>query len=179
MSVSPKEHYVVLKGAEAKAQIATLLDNLADERDPSLKFRKRLSPNFLLSEFVKTEDAKSFKASAMRALFEHRLQLVAETLEVVRAELNVASSVPIPLIITSGWRSRQRNKAVGGSPTSDHPQGYCADFKCPYMTADKLAACCVSARKRGIINYDQLIIYPRHVHISVNPKMRGQVFKAA
>lgn len=179
MSVSPKEQLVPFKGTHAELMAIVASVALPDDTDPALKFRKRLSPNFLLSEFVKTEDARSFKNSAMRALFEHRLQLVAETLEVIRAELNVASSVPIPLIITSGWRSQRRNKAVGGSPTSDHPQGYCADFKCPYMNADKLAACCVSARKRGIINFDQLIIYPRHVHISVNPKMRGQVFKAA
>lgn len=34
-----------------------------------------------------------------------------------------------PLIVTSGFRCKALNKAVGGSPTSDHPCGYVADLQ--------------------------------------------------
>ncbi len=135
-------------------------------------FRKMLSKNFALAEFVKPEEAEAFRKDAFSVLYEHRLEMVAQTLQQVRDELEM------PLIVTSGWRSKRRNKRVGGSDTSDHPKGYCADVKCPYINAAKLAACFQSAAKRGLIKYDQLILYPTHVHVSVNPRYRGQFFAA-
>lgn len=134
-------------------------------------FRKMLTKNFALAEFIKPEETHLFKESAMGVVYEGRLKSVATCLQQVRDELGM------PLIVTSGWRSRQRNVRIGGSHTSDHPQGYCADVKCPYIDPDKLAACFVSAQKRGLIKFDQLIIYPTHVHVSVNPRFRGEVFR--
>lgn len=141
-----------------------------DARGTTFDFRKMLSRNFALAEFIKPEEAQLFKALPSRALIEMRLTKVAETLQIVRDELGHA------LIVTSGWRSRDRNARVGGSPTSDHPEGWCADVKSPYYSATKLAACFVSAHMRGLIGFDQLIIYRTHVHISVNPRKRGKIF---
>lgn len=52
-----------------------------------------------------------------------QLKYVAATLEEVRAVLGV------PMKVTSGFRNPALNKAVGGSPTSGHTLGLCADFR--------------------------------------------------
>ena len=147
-------------------------NGVTQERHTTAAIRKMLTRNFALAEFINPAEAEAFKALPMRVLYESRLGLLAFALQQVRDELGM------PLIVTSGWRSKARNKAVGGSPTSDHPSGYSADVKCPFITSAKLAACFVSAEKRGLIRFDQLIVYPWHVHISVNPRFRGQVLKA-
>lgn len=54
--------------------------------------------------------------------FEKQLKYTAGTLEEIRAILNV------PMKITSGFRNGVLNKAVGGSPTSGHTKGLCADI---------------------------------------------------
>lgn len=136
-------------------------------------FKKKLTPNFALGEFIKPEEALLFRDYYNSVTYELRLRSVAEALEAVRAELG-----DIPIHVSSGWRSPQRNKRVGGSDTSDHPRGYCADVWSPYLNVDQLFAAFQSAQLRGVIKYDQLIRYPRHVHISVNPRMRGQAFDA-
>lgn len=50
-----------------------------------------------------------------------RLQALMLLLEEIRAILGV------PIQITSGWRSWERNAEIGGSPTSQHPAGEAAD----------------------------------------------------
>lgn len=55
--------------------------------------------------------------------FEKQMRYTACTLEEIRRVLNV------PMKITSGFRNDALNKAVGGSPTSGHTKGLCADFK--------------------------------------------------
>lgn len=52
-----------------------------------------------------------------------QLKYVAATLEEVRAVLGV------PMKVTSGFRNPALNKAVGGSATSGHTLGLCADFR--------------------------------------------------
>ena len=52
-----------------------------------------------------------------------QLKYVAATLEEIRAVLGV------PLFVTSGFRNPALNKAAGGSPTSGHGKGLCADFQ--------------------------------------------------
>ena len=55
--------------------------------------------------------------------FEKQMRYTACTLEEIRAILGV------PMKITSGFRNGALNKAVGGSPTSGHAKGLCADFQ--------------------------------------------------
>lgn len=54
-----------------------------------------------------------------------RLVRTAEMLERIRTTLDV------PVIVTSGYRSQAVNRAVGGVSTSDHSQGHAADFVAP------------------------------------------------
>jgi len=63
-----------------------------------------------------------------------RLVLTAEMLERIRSTLNV------PIIVTSAYRSRQLNRAVGGVTSSDHTQGHAADIIAPgYGSAYEVA----------------------------------------
>ena len=63
-----------------------------------------------------------------------RLVRTAEMLERIRATLGV------PVTVTSGYRNRAVNTAVGGATTSDHTQGHAADIVAPrYGTPTQIA----------------------------------------
>lgn len=64
------------------------------------------------------------------------------------------------LIINSGYRCPELNKAVGGVPTSQHVKGEAADVASddPYA----LAQLAYDLR----LPYDQMILYPTFVHFS-------------
>ena len=69
-----------------------------------------------------------------------------------------------PLIVTSGYRSKQVNDSVGSKDSSQHRVGCAADFKIPGHTPDEI---CIRILKSGI-HFDQLIReYNSWVHISV------------
>ena len=55
--------------------------------------------------------------------FEKQMRYTACTLEEIRKVLGV------PMKVTSGFRNNALNKAVGGSATSGHTKGLCADFQ--------------------------------------------------
>ena len=55
--------------------------------------------------------------------YQKQIKYIAGTLEEIRAVLGV------PLMVTSGFRNNALNKAVGGSPTSGHAKGLCADIE--------------------------------------------------
>ena len=44
-----------------------------------------------------------------------------------------------PIVITSGYRCRDLNNDVGGSPTSQHLLGLAADFRPNYTNPDEMA----------------------------------------
>jgi uncharacterized protein YcbK (DUF882 family) len=95
---------------------------------------------------------------------------LAIVLEIIRYHFNV------PMQITSGYRTEQVNKAVGGSPTSAHVQGSAADVSFADVAKNKLAQ-----RQRAIeiakyldsigLLYDQIIWYPSWIHIGM--RFRG------
>lgn len=76
--------------------------------------------------------------------------------------------------VSSGFRCKELNRAVGGSINSDHVKGHAIDFNVNGLSpkgAFKLLA------KEQPFDWDQLILeYNRWIHISFAPRMRGQVF---
>lgn len=63
-----------------------------------------------------------------------RLVRTAEMLERIRSTLGV------PVVVTSGYRNRAVNAAVGGVTSSDHAQGHAADIVAPrYGTPTQIA----------------------------------------
>lgn len=74
--------------------------------------------------------------------------------------------------ISSGYRSRALNRAVGGSRISAHLSGHAVDFNC-YDFGDPLAVCRTIAASD--FAFDQLIEEGTWVHVSFDPRMRRQV----
>ena len=111
----------------------------------------RLSPNFTVEEFA----CKCGKCNYTTP----SLALVA-ALEELREALGNK-----PLRINSGLRCPAHNKAVEGSPTSQHVKGTAADVRPPKgMTSEQLAKTAenIKAFQEGGIG-----IYPTFVHLDV------------
>lgn len=130
----------------------------------------QLSEHFSLSEFTASNTATKLNIdnTPEEEIIEN-LKVLAEGMEKVRELLGA------PIKINSGFRNQQLNKAVGGSATSSHMKGFAADFICPgYGTPLKI----VKKIESSGIKFDQCIQEGTWVHISFDPKMRGQLLTA-
>lgn len=94
----------------------------------------KLSANFSLSELTKSETAtRNGIFNTPSALVIEKLQALTDNiLQPVRDKFG-------PVIVTSGYRSPEVNKAVGGSTSSHHCFGYAADFSVLSMDNRELA----------------------------------------
>ena len=82
-----------------------------------------MTKHFTFEELTNTSNVELLEANRESAkAFMKQLKYVAGTLEEIRAVLGV------PLRVTSGFRNNALNKAVGGSATSGHTKGLCADI---------------------------------------------------
>jgi hypothetical protein len=122
---------------------------------------KQLSKHFNLAEMTRTDTGLLNKPKS-EAEYE-QLRRTAEALEQVRSLLKR------PIVVTSGYRSPEVNKAVRGIPTSAHCLGYAVDFVSPEFGSPFDVATEIAASK---INFDQLILEYGWVHISFDPRMR-------
>lgn len=130
----------------------------------------QLTAHFTLEEMTASQVASRYgidntpKAETVLAL-----RRTCEGLERIRSLVNG------PLHVSSGYRSSQLNKRVGGVPGSQHVRGEAADISAPGMTPEQLASLIQQNKER--IGYDQLILeYPGRngwVHVSFTDKPRG------
>jgi zinc D-Ala-D-Ala carboxypeptidase len=111
----------------------------------------------LTTHFTLTELTRSAKAQALGLdntppqEIVPRLILLAEMLERIRA------AVRSPVIVTSGYRCRAVNEAVGGVKTSDHTQGHAADIVAPgYGTPYSIAK--MLAKQLDLLGIGQVIL---------------------
>jgi hypothetical protein len=81
----------------------------------------KLSKHFNLAELIKTNVRQFDNMPNMTAIDNLQL-LVDNVLQPVRDHFG-------PVVVTSGYRSPEVNKAIGGSATSDHCKGMAADFE--------------------------------------------------
>lgn len=127
----------------------------------------KLSPNFHLDEFTTSQTAGrlGLDNTPPAEVLEH-LKRTADRMENVRAFL------ANPILVTSGYRSPAVNRAIGGSKTSAHVQGYAVDFICPGF-GDPLKVC--KALAGSGLTFDQLIEEGSWVHLSFDPRGRRQV----
>lgn len=103
----------------------------------------KLTENFTFDELTSTSHNELLEANRESAKsFMKQLKYITGTLEEIRAILGV------PLRVTSGFRNNALNKAVGGSPTSGHTKGLCADVI-------PLGMDVVEAQKKIIANKDK------------------------
>lgn len=127
----------------------------------------QLSPHFWLDEFVvsETADLRSIDNSPTSLHLQH-LRILAMAMEQVRALFNTVVHV------TSGYRSKELNRAVGGVVTSAHALGWACDFHVAGLSDFNVAR----AISRSTLVWDQLIWEPgRCVHFSVDPRARRDV----
>jgi hypothetical protein len=130
-----------------------------------------LSPHFTLEELTSSQAAVRLSLSnapTMEAL--QNLPKLALLLEAVRTHLAV------PVIVSSGFRSKAVNDAVGGAPSSQHLTGQAADFIAPGFGSP--VTVCSHLMDQPSVDYDQLICEGTWVHISWAPKPRRQVLTA-
>jgi zinc D-Ala-D-Ala carboxypeptidase len=122
---------------------------------------KLLSPHFALEEFTLSQTAaregiaNTPDASALR-----NLQTLANVLEQVRSALGNNS-----VSISSGYRSKALNTAIGGSSTSAHMSGCAADLTLPAYGSVLQTARAIAASG---VAFDQIIYeYGRWVHFGL------------
>jgi len=97
------------------------------------------------------------------------LKVLAQTLE------RVLELLGVPIHIDSAYRSIRVNLAVGGSAHSAHIDGYACDFTAPSF-GSPVDVC--KAIAGSDISFDQLIQEGTWTHLSVDPRMRGEVLTA-
>jgi zinc D-Ala-D-Ala carboxypeptidase len=125
----------------------------------------QITKHFTLSELTKTSSSISNTPSNSEIDNLYNLALV---LEKVRSCIG-----NLPMTITSGYRSKDLNASIGGSPTSDHCNGLAVDFKVGSLKDAEV----VRLIKSSGIKYDQLILEPSWVHFGIGVRMRQQTLK--
>ena len=79
-----------------------------------------------------------------------------------------------PIVINSGFRSPEVNKAVGGVPTSNHLTGCAVDIRCIGIEqALRYASCLLDISDLSHEDYDELLIEQKGsviwIHFAVKP----------
>jgi hypothetical protein len=123
----------------------------------------QLTPHFSLAELTVTN--QKIDNTPSKEVIEV-LRTTAFYMEKVREILgNVA------ITINSGYRSPDVNRQVGGTSNSSHTFGYAVDFTAyghtPLTISNILA--------KSNLKFDQLIYEKTWVHISFDPRMRGNI----
>ena len=116
-----------------------------------------MTPHFTLAELTATSH-RQFDNTPNEAETAN-LQRLAEFLEQVKTALGGK-----PIMINSGFRSKQVNDSVGSKDSSQHRIGAACDFRVPGMTPDAVVRAVIAAG----LPYDQIIReFDAWTHISV------------
>ncbi len=120
----------------------------------------QLSEHFDLAEFLVSETAarRGIANEPTPEIIDNLRRLCQLVLEPLRFKL------ARPVVITSGYRSRALNRAVGGSLTSHHMQGRAADLIVPGMTP---LAVCPAANQSKLPCVQIIHEFGRWAHLSV------------
>lgn len=118
-----------------------------------------ISPHFTLDEMIVSQfAARDGLDNTPPPEAKANLQLLCCALEQVRALFDA------PIIVSSGYRSEQVNRVIGGASNSQHIQGLAADFTVIEVSPRET----VRRISESAVPFDQLILeFDRWVHLSV------------
>lgn len=123
--------------------------------------RTPITENFTYEEFEQSEKADELgidnKISDEKIRFAIRL-LVLNVLQPLR------DKVGRPIVINSGYRTKELNKAIGGYKYSQHMRGEAADCHCGCTLQVLMFAQTIL---RHSIPFDQMVLYDTFIHISL------------
>jgi hypothetical protein len=137
-----------------------------------------ISPHFTLGEVTKTSYQTSDGNIPSRVAIENLKRICENWLEDLRYIYNQLygdGSQEIPMVITSGYRSKEVNRLCGGSPTSNHLTGCAVDIRC--MGPEQLiryATILLDMADDSDSEFDELLFEKRAskywLHFAVRPK---------
>ena len=125
-----------------------------------MNITERLAEHLTVAEFTDSDTAA--RLGLDNSLPGNRLeaaQITGVMLERVRGVLGA------PMLITSGYRCPELNKAIGSGPGSDHTKAEALDFKCPSF-GTPLAICQTLLPRMQELGIGQMIFEHTWVHIS-------------
>jgi zinc D-Ala-D-Ala carboxypeptidase len=116
-----------------------------------------LTPHFTYDELTFTDHRKFDNTPGTAELA--NLYRLADFLEQVKALLGGK-----PIIVSSAFRSKAVNDAVGSKDSSQHRRGCACDFRVPGMTPDEVVKAIINSG----LPYDQVIReFDRWTHVSI------------
>ena len=135
----------------------------------------KLSKNFDLINFTRSEVARR-KGISNIPTNEHAENLIALCENILEP---IVENLKIKFEITSGYRSRELNREIGGSSTSQHTRGQAVDIDSPSKNKE------IFEYIKNNLKFDQLIwefgnnSNPDWIHVSYSKeKNRGQILRA-
>ena len=137
-----------------------------------MKMNDELSQHFTLGELCKTKTRLSNEPNKEQV---ENLKRLCQWLEQLRRRWNnLYGDGDDPIIINSGFRSPEVNRAVGGAPTSNHLTGCAVDIRCIGIEqALRYAALLLDIADLNREDYDELLVeqkgYTYWIHFAVRP----------
>lgn len=120
----------------------------------------RLSPHFLLSEL------RCHDGTAVPLKFWKNARAICARAEALRTKVGG------PLIVTSGFRTVQWNKKVGGARGSYHLTASALDLTSRTVSAPVMHAAYLELIKAGVVPDGGLGLYENWIHIDLGPRRR-------
>jgi putative chitinase len=134
---------------------------------------ERVTNNFHLAEFLVSDTATrlGLDNTPDATAYANLVNILIPSMQAVRDLLGA------PVLIKSGYRGRNLNAAVRGSPSSQHCTGNAADFIAPGFGSTRMV-CVHLVKHMARLRFDQLIHEGNWVHISFSARQRNEVLTA-